>query len=62
MEIKYDCKSLKDKLCPTFEHITQKYKNLVYEPSEDTFLLIDTLVLDKLKIILQNPKLILEIG
>jgi len=47
---------------PDFSHISKKYKDSVYEPSEDTFLLIDGLEKDFESIKKARPLTVLEVG
>lgn len=47
---------------PSLNHITLNDTNVVYEPSDDTFLLCDALEADKLHIAHMKPCLVMEIG
>jgi release factor glutamine methyltransferase len=49
-------------ILPDLNELTMKDYEFVYEPSDDTFLLCDAIEKDRKDIIINRPKLVLEIG
>ena len=47
---------------PDLSHLTSKDYERVYEPSDDTFLLVDTLTADESELRRHNPTVCLEVG
>ena len=47
---------------PIFSHLTEKYSEDVYEPAEDTFLLLDALEADMDFLVQLRPLICLEVG
>ena len=47
---------------PYLDHIDQSEFQYIYEPSDDTFLLMDTLYSDIPQIMAESPSICLEIG